>query len=418
MIRTLLCSLALAAAARAQGIKIEISGAERAKYRIAVPRPAGDAAAAAEVEAAVAGDLRITGLFDVLDPRGFLANLAAEGMGIAAQDWLAVGAQGVVKAQVARGGEIELHARFFEVARPGKPALEKTYRGADARKLAHQFANDLYEHLTGEKGIFLTRIAFVRPHSRGGDIAMVDAGGGREATLVANGTANLLPSWSPGGGTIAYTSLLWQNPDAFALPLGGRGRRFSKQPGLNLGPVFSPDGKHVALTLSKDGNAELYLVRADDGTIVRRLTDSPAIDTSPSFSPDGSRLAFVSARHGSPQVFVMSVAGGEAKRVTYQGGYNQAPRWCPRGDVQWIAFTGRDERYRFDVFVLDLAKGKVARVTQGQGDNYEPTWAPNGRLLAFASSRGGLWVATPDGDAQTQIVKGGAETPAWGPVSK
>lgn len=401
-----------------QGIQIEITGAARAQYKIAVAKPLGDAALSTEIEQVLVGDLRLAGVFELLDPRGFLANVSAEELGIVQQDWLSIGAQGVVKARVGRiGSETQLDARFFEVARPQAPALARQYTGADARSLAHRFANDVYRHLTGEEGVFLTRIAFVRHGGRAKRIVAVDADGGRETVLVDNGADSLLPAWSPSGAALAFTSLLWLNPDAFVMPIGGgRARRISKRPGLNVGPVFSPDGKQIALTLSRDGNAELYLVRADDGTIIRRLTDSPAIDTSPSFSPDGSKLAFVSSRHGSPQIWVMSASGGSQARVTFQGNYNQAPRFSPRRDVSQIAFTGRDEKGHFDVFVADLATRKISRVTQGQGNNFEPTWAPNGKLLAFGSSRGGLWVSTPDGNHQTQIVTGKAETPIWSPM--
>ncbi|MEK6606641.1 MAG: translocation protein TolB [Myxococcota bacterium] len=419
--RRAFAALALAATASAQGMKIQISGAERARYKIAAPRPLGDADLAAELEDALAMDFRMVGLFDVLDPRGFLAKLDVEGMGIAAPDWTSVGAQGVIKARVTRvGGDAALEARFYEVARPLAPAVERTDRAAvaDVRRLAHRFANDVYRHLTGEDGPFLTRILYVRPSGRAKDIVAVDVDGHRPTVLVANGADNVLPAWAPGGDRIAWTSLLWLNPDLFEARLGARPRRLSRHAGLNIGAAFSPDGRTIALTLSKDGNAEIYLVRAADGEILARLTDHPGIDASPSFSPDGAQLAFVSNRQGSPQIWVMPASGGAAKRVTFQGNYNQSPRFSPRSDVSQIAFTGRDERGRFDVFVLDLAAGTTQRVTQNQGDNWEPTWAPGGRLLAFASSRGGIWVATPDGQHQAQIVKGAAETPVWSPMRK
>ena len=155
-------------------------------------------------------------------------------------------------------------------------------------------------------------------------------------------------------------------PDLFEARLGARPRRLSRHAGLNIGAAFSPDGRTIALTLSKDGNAEIYLVRAADGEILARLTDHPGIDASPSFSPDGAQLAFVSNRQGSPQIWVMPASGGAAKRVTFQGNYNQSPRFSPRSDDSQIAFTGRDERGRFDVFVLDLAAGTTQRVTQNQ----------------------------------------------------
>ena len=149
---------------------------------------------------------------------------------------------------------------------------------------------------------------------------------------------------------------------------GGRARRVSKQPGLNTGASWSPDGRSIALTLSYEGNSELYRISPDDGRILARLTQSPAIDSSPSFSPDGAQIAFVSNRQGSPQIFVMSSSGGGAKRVTFQGKYNQTPRFNPRTDKPQIAFTGRDESGVFDVFILDVkTQQDRSHLTQGQG---------------------------------------------------
>jgi TolB protein len=160
---------------------------------------------------------------------------------------------------------------------------------------------------------------------------------------------------------------------------GGRARRVSKQPGLNTGAAWSPDGRAIALTLSHEGNSEIYRISPDDGRVLARLTQTPAIDSSPSFSPDGSQIAFVSNRQGSPQVFVMPATGGAAKRVTFQGKYNQTPRFSPRTDKPQIAFTGRDEKGVFDVFILDLKTNRIDRVVwQGKGSNLDPTWSPMG----------------------------------------
>jgi len=111
----------------------------------------------------------------------------------------------------------------------------------------------------------------------------------------------------------------------------------------------------------------------------------------------------------------MSAAGGNARRLTFQGGYNQTPRFCPRKETPLIAFTGRDERNAFDVFVYDLKTGKIDRVTQGQGSNFDPSWSPDGRLLVYASSRGGLFVMNLQTRKEFRIYKGGAKNPSWGP---
>jgi len=229
----------------------------------------------------------------------------------------------------------------------------------------------------------------------------------------------LLPAFSPGGGEIAFTSYLRGNPDLWVVSSGGgRARRVSKQPGLNTGAAWTPSGGSIALTMSYEGNAEIYRINASEGVIQTKLTINPAIDSSPSYSPDGSQIAFVSNRQGSPQIFIIpsSGGGGNAKRVTFQGKYNQTPRWNPRADKPLIAFTGRDERGVFDIFILDMKTGKIDRVTQGRGSNLDPAWSPDGRLLAYTSSRGGIFISNPETRHEVQIWRGSASSPSWGPA--
>jgi TolB protein len=111
----------------------------------------------------------------------------------------------------------------------------------------------------------------------------------------------------------------------------------------------------------------------------------------------------------------MSASGGGVRRLTFAGNYNQEPDWCPRRETPLVAFTGRDDKGRYDIFTIDVKSGAVKRLTQGQGSNKSPSWAPNGRVLVFASSRGGLWISNADGLNQHQIYRGPAETPSWSP---
>jgi len=265
---------------------------------------------------------------------------------------------------------------------------------------------------TGDRrGIFTTKIAFVSGSRRrhNSNVYVMDYDGYGVYRVSKTGNQNVLPAWSR-SGQLAWTSYLWRNPDLY-VGGSGRARRVSKRPGLNTGAAWSPRGDSIALTLSKDGNAELYLIRPS-GAIIRRLTRNTAIDASPTWSPDGGQIAFVSNRGGSPQIYVMSAGGGGARRLTFKGNYNQEPDWCPNPATPLVAFTGRDEKGSYDIFTVNVKTGAVKRLTQGQGSNTSPSWAPNGRLVVFASSRGGLWISNPDGLNQHRVGRGGS-TPAW-----
>jgi TolB protein len=236
--------------------------------------------------------------------------------------------------------------------------------------------------------------------------------GGNVAGVTGNRSLNILPSLGP-GGQVLFTSYAKRNPDLW-MSTGGAAQRVSQHPGLNLGGTMSPTGGSIALTMSKDGNSELYLIDPN-GTIKSRLTNNQAIDGSPSWSPGGNQLAFVSSRAGGPQVYRMSASGGGASRLTRRGSYNQTPDWSPGEgeDGGWVAYAGRDGA-NFDIFAVNVDSGQLKRLTQGGGRNTDPSWAPDGRLIAFSSSRGGIVVANGDGNNQIQVMRAGT-TPDWGP---
>lgn len=406
-------------------VKVTKGGAPGADVNPLANDPVGEAAAA--ITKVLRDDLTLSGVFKVQDPAGYLPNAQKEGLVLGTfnlGDWINIGATGLVKVGLAReGNESALELHLFDVGQ-GKEVLNAKYKGGkDAeRKMAHRIADDVYKHFTKEAGIFRTRIASVRAVKGRKDVVLVDADGFGLKPLNLQDGLNLLPSWDPDGSGLFFTSYLKGNPDLYRANVdGSQVTRISGRQGLNSGGEASPDGKYVAITLTQDGNSEIYLLDRK-GEIVRRLTKDPQIDTSPSWSPDSKRLAFVSARGGTPQIYVMDVEAGDksAKRITFQGNYNQTPEWSPRGDK--IAFTARDERNVFDIFVVDVVTNKIDRLTQDQGNNEEPAWAPNGRLLVFSSDRTGssqLWVTTPDGAMQRQITKeGGYSSPSWGPLPR
>jgi TolB protein len=396
--------------------EITVSDPNRDLFRIGLPSAVGDGdlvGTAAETERR---DLEVVGLFRVLDPASFPDSLIKEGLGFSSDYWSQVGAQGVAKLKAShQGNGIVVEGRLYQVGRGESPVLTKTYHGSELRPLVHMWANDIVAQFTGTPGIFGSRIAFAMT-GRKGEIATIGMDGQEMHVVTAMNSQCLLPALSPSGGQIAFNSFLRGGADLWIVSAsGGRARRISDRPGLNTGAAWLGSSALVA-TLSFEGNAELYKISASDGKVLARLTSSPSsIDTSPSVSPGGDQIAFVSDRQGTPQIFVMPSSGGAARRVTFQGNYNQTPRFCPRKETPLIAFTGRDERMVFDIFTQDMRSGRIDRVTQGQGSNFDPAWSPDGRLLVYASSRGGLFIKNLQTQKEYQIYKGGAKNPSWGP---
>jgi TolB protein len=396
--------------------RIVISDPNRDLFRLALPNAVGESNLARSATEIEQRDLTITGLFRVLDPVSFPETLQKEGVGFSSALWSEVGAQGVAKMRITQQGNgLALEGRLYQVGRGESPVLTKTYRGGELRGLVHAWANDIIAQFTGQRGVFGARIAFAMTGKKG-EVATVGMDGAELSVVTHMNSPCMLPAFSPTGGQIAFTSYLMGGNDLWVVAAGGgRANRISKRSGLNTGPAWFPGGSSLVATLSFEGNAELYKISASDGSIAARLTNSPSIDLSASVSPDGSKIAFVSDRQGTPQIFIMPSSGGSARRLTFQGTYNQTPRFCPRADTPMIAFTGRDERLVFDIFTYDLRTGKIERMTQNQGSNEDPTWSPDCRLIVYSSSRGGLFGMNPQTKLEFQIWKGGARNPSFGP---
>ncbi|MBI2609090.1 MAG: PD40 domain-containing protein [Deltaproteobacteria bacterium] len=297
------------------------------------------------------------------------------------------------------------------------------------RHLMHLFSNNLVEILTGEKGIFLTKIAFTSDKTGHKELYVMDYDGKNITQLTKRKNYVLLPSWSPDGKKLLFSSYTEhkknvKNLDLFIFSLETKKTEIlSQKTGLNMGGVFTPDGKYVALTLSvRDGYPNIYLhdLEKKEAQIIAQSSES---DFSPAFSPDGKKLLFVSTRKGNPHLFIRDLRGPatEAKRLTFAGKYNAKPDWSPAGDK--IVFAGQLEGH-FDLFSIDAKGYTIERLTKiiSEGDNEHPSWSPNGQHLAFYSTRqkkSDIYIITADGSLEKKLTSdfGNCTTPAWSPVN-
>ena len=385
----------------ARGVVIDIDSPEKGLYQIAVPDLRGGAAGKEGADV-LRNDFKLVSLFKVLDPRSYLANAEKEGMNLDPKAWSSVGAQGVIKGEI-RGGSVEM--RLYELAKGGQASLTKTYpAGGQLRKSMHLFANEVLKVLTGKAGAFDSRITYaMKMGAERKDVFVADYDGHGAGRVSSGKGIAMLPNFGPGG--VWYSRL---TKTGMFITRSGMGEKpIVSSSGMDMAPTVC-NGR-IYFTSTRDGNSEIYSSNLSGGD-VRRLTKNRSIDVSPTCGP-GGKIAFVSNRQGGPQVFVMDADGGGAKRLTFRGDYNQTPAFCNDPENPMLAFTGRAGG--MDVFTINLKTQQYTRITQGQGMNKDPAFSPDCRMIAFASSRGGIFIANPEGLNQNKVVSGAAETVRW-----
>ena len=427
----LLLLLGAAQVSYAQGDKskrtvIEIGSPDFRAYPVAIPSAkdlGGAAKPVEEMTEALQFDLDVSPLFRVLDPKSYLADQTKEGItaqSIKFSDWVSVGAEGLVKmtAQVS-GNSLKTEYRFFDVA-TGKEQLKKSYEGGldQGGRFSHKFADEIVFFLTGQRGIFNTQIAAVKKTDTGREIYAMDIDGKNRRDVTANGSINLLPAWSRNGREIVFTSYIRHNPNLYSVGAGGGGtpKLLSGERGLNTGGVMSPDGTKIALTLSRDGNPELYTYSFASRQLTR-LTYHASIDTEGVYSPDGRQIYFTSDRGGGPQIYRMSIDGGSPQRVTFNmGNYNSRARISADGKKLALVHGGKGG---FGIGLLDLSSNSFDVLSKSSLDE-SPSFAPNGDMIIYATMAGRgteLAAISVDGRQGPRMAmqRGEVREPAWGP---
>ena len=411
--------LLVATSARAQ-LTIEIIGGGANQIPVAVLPFAAENVLPQSITEIVEQDLTRSGRFRTLFVGGIGPVSDVKDVNFA--DWKSRLADALVIGQASKlpDGRFDVRFRLLDVQKQVQlGGFAYTLTAPQVRLTAHKIADFIYEKMTGERGVFSTRIAYVVKQGARFELRVADADGQNAQAILVSQEPIMSPVWSPDGTRMAYVSFQNKKPILFVQSLSA-----SKQPapvaayrGSNSAPGWSPDGKTLAAVLTRDGTSQIYVMNPDGGNL-RKLTSSTtgAIDTEPFFTPDGQSIYFTSDRGGTPQIYRMAASGGEPVRITFDGDYNVSPRVSPDGKT--LAFISRVNG-RFQLMAMDLENRQTQALTEGPRDE-SPTFAPNGRIILFASDvdgRGVLYAVSSDGRFKQRlgVLAADIREPAWGP---
>ncbi|MFH1243700.1 MAG: Tol-Pal system beta propeller repeat protein TolB, partial [Pseudomonadota bacterium] len=402
-------------------IYVDINAPSIQRLKIAIPdfrtltRDKAYPELAASLPGVVANDLDLSGYFSPMEKSAFLAE---ESSGFTLEetrfrDWSVIGADLLLKGgYTCIGQSLEVEFRLFDVFR-GREILAKRVLGKvkDYRSLMHRISNEIIYAITGYKGMFLSKLAFVGTATGHKEIYVCDYDGQNIEQMTSDKSIALLPRWSPKGDQFFYNSYKdGEGPMLYLKDMvSGKTTRVSARKGLNTGAAWAPDGNTVALTLSIGDNPDIYTIDLS-GKIVSRLTNHWGINVSPSFSPDGKKIAFVSNRSGSPQIYLKDLGDGREERLTFEGKYNTSAVWSR---LDRIAYSGQADG-RFDIYTLNSDGSNLRKLTENQGDNEDPCWSADGRYIVFSSNRDGayhLYLMNANGQNERRITSSkGAQT--------
>ena len=375
-----------------------------------------------DISAIVESDLQRSGLFKTI-PRENMLAFPSHPEDVYFRDWRLLGSEYLIVGSLSavEEGGVELSFSLLDV-NAQKTVFKHSVKGSknQLRDLAHLASDKIYEEITGIRGAFSTRLAYVTADQKDGRLVyqlnVADSDGARERVMLKSAEPIMSPAWSPKGDELAYVSFETGRPAIFRQSLTTAARKqLTNFRGLNGAPSWSPDGKQLALVLSKDGNPEIYILDLATNKFAR-MTRHFAIDTEPTWSPDGKSLLFTSDRGGSPQIYKLTVATRAVQRITFRGNYNARPSLSPDGRT--LVMVHRESGV-FHIATLDLVTGRMLELTETRLDE-SPTVAPNGAMLIYATKQGDKGILSAVSlDAGVKYFlpakSGDVREPAWSP---
>ena len=442
-------------------ITVTSSGVKKARLAVGQLKPLTDMrqpdpALAQRVRDKLLADLEFTNLFEFISDAlvSPLERSATEAAPLKFEDWAAVSASFVLKIGYRiNDGTLAVEAVLYDVASQ-KKILGTRYQHPAQQyvRLVHTLAEDILKALTGETGLFNSRIAMVCWDRKKGmaakEIFLVSPDGSDLIRLTSDKTLSLSPAWSPDGKFLAYTQFEWLSSHGVRkkgmvlkkhqLATGER-TALSRKDGVNSGAAWAPSGSRILATLSFSGRPELYFLNPAGESEpeplsrnvqwtsfggIQKSNPDLLFEVEATYSPDGSKIAMSSRRTGNPMIYTVDLATRVATQLTFAGKYNATPAWSPKGDK--IVFAAqRTGEGNFDLYAIDPDGNNLARITNGERPGHRvnsenPSWAPTGRHLAFASNDGGaygVYVMSLDGGTRTRVSPAEKEckSPAWSP---